>query len=327
LASGIGLARPLLQQRLFVVARSDDLRETPLHEFLSEVLGQRDFVTSLRLAPRRPNGKPVVQVVSPNGHVLAYAKFGWDSLTRRLIRHEAALLSKLAPLTRDTVLHVPRVMHAGEWRGLETLLLAPLECKGRTPRSPADVPVAASIALASIRPQVVERLGDSTFWSRTVARVRELAPLFPRNACQVILKARHAVDSRWGSVELPTGQIHGDWIPPNMLIRPDGTFNVWDWERSMSDVPLGIDTVQFILYLELRRHQPYRTLGSRVRRYGEGALARHGLDPANLMLLVTLNLLEIVLWRGEARQAGRGGEQDDRLVRALAAVLDQLNGA
>jgi hypothetical protein len=323
LASGVGLARPLLQGRLSVVALSDDLHETPLHQFLSDVLGQRDFVTSLRLAPRRPNGKPVVQVVAQDGHVLAYAKFGWESLTRRLIRHEATVLSELAPLTRDTVLHVPRIIYAGDWCGLETLVLAPLEGTGQTPRSPADVPVAASVALAGICPQAVERLGDSAFWRHTVSRVTQLAPLLHQSASQVILEARRAVESKWGDIELPTGQIHGDWIPPNMLIRPDGTFNVWDWERSLSNVPLGMDAVQFILYLELRRYLPYRTLVNRVRRCGETALARQGLDPAKLMLLVTLNLLETVLWFGEAKQAGREEDEDSRFSRALAAVLAQ----
>jgi hypothetical protein len=108
-----------------------------------------------------------------------------------------------------------------------------------------------------------------------------------------------------------------------MSIRPDGTLNVWDWERSINDVPLGIDAVQFILYLELRRHLPYRILINRVRRCGETALVRQGLDPATLMLLVTLSLLETILWVGEAKQAGREEDEDGRFSRALAAVLDQ----
>jgi hypothetical protein len=323
LASGLGLARPLLQGRLSVVTPRDDLHETPLHEFLSAVLGKRDFVTSLRLAPRRPNGKPVVQVVAPDGHTLAYAKFGWERLTRQLIRHEATMLSELAPLIRDTALHVPRIIYAGDWYGLETLVLAPLEGTGRTPRSPADVPAAALVALAGIRPQVVERLGDSAFWRRTVSRVTQLAPHLRQSASQVILEARRAIETRWGDIELPMGQIHGDWIPPNMSIRPDGTLNVWDWERSVNNVPLGIDAVQFTLYLELRRHLPYRTLVKRVRRCGETALARQGLDPAKLMLLVILNLLETVLWFAEAKEAGREEDEDSRFSRALAAVLDQ----
>jgi hypothetical protein len=323
LASGLGLARPLLQERLSVIAPGDDLVETPLHAFLSEVLGKDEFVTSLRLAPRRPNGKPVVQVVARNGRVLAYAKFGWENLTRRLICHEASVLGELALLTRESVLQVPGIIYAGEWRDLETLVLAPLEGIGRTPRSPAKIPVAASVALAGVRPRVIERLCDSKFWWRTLSRIGQLAPLLSEGARYVILEARRAIETRWGDVELPTGQIHGDWIPPNMLLRPDGRFNVWDWERSMSDAPLGIDTVQFILYLELRRRQPYGSLCSRVKRYGEAALARHGLDPANLMLLVMLNLLETILWFGEAKQAGRDEQEDSRFALALAVVLDQ----
>jgi hypothetical protein len=323
LASGLGLARPLLQGRLSVVAPADDLVETPLHDFLSEVLGRDEFFTSLRLAPRRPNGKPVVQAVARNGRVLAYAKFGWEKLTRRLICHEASVLAELAALSRESVLQVPRIIYSGEWRNLETLVLAPLEGTGRTPRSSANVPVAASIALADVRPRVVERLGDSTFWWRTLSRIGQLAPLLSEGARRVILEARRTIETRWGDVELPTGQVHGDWIPPNMLVRPDGKFNVWDWERSMSDAPLGIDTVQFILYLELQRRQPYRSLYSRVKRYGETALVRHGLDPANLRLLVTLSLLETILWFGEARQAGRDEQEDSRFALALAVVLDQ----
>ena len=282
LASGLGLARPLLQGRLSVVAPADDLVETPLHEFLSEVLGQDEFVTSLRLAPRRPNGKPVVQVVARNGRVLAYAKFGWEKLTRRLICHEASVLAELAALPRESVLQVPRIIYSGEWHNLETLVMAPLEGTGRTPRSSASVPVAASVALAGVRPGVVERFGDSAFCRRTLSRIGQFAPLLSEDARHVILDARRTIETRWGDVELPTGQVHGDWIPPNMLLRPKGRFSVWDWERSMSDAPLGIDTVQFILYFELHRRQSYRSLYSRVKRYGETALVRHGLDPANL---------------------------------------------
>ena len=322
LASRIGLARPLLYDRVSVVC-TDDLKETPLHAFFGEVLGRKDFVTSLRLAPRRPNGKPVIQVLARDGSVLAYGKFGWDPLTCRLVRLEAAVLNELASLTRDTVLQLPRVLHAGSWQGLETLVLAPLEGVGTTPRSPAAVPVATSVALAGLRPRV-ERLDDSTFWRRTKSRIAQVAPVLSDFARSVILKTGRAIEDRWGDLKLPVGQVHGDWIPPNMLIRRDGKFNVWDWERSVSDGPLGIDAVQFILFLELRRRQPYRTLTSRVGYYGEQVLSRCGLDPGNLLLLTALSLLETILWFGEAKEAGRQDEEDERFIRALSAVLDQL---
>ena len=40
----------------------------------------------------RPNLKPVLQIMTPEGDVLAYAKLGWNPLTRSLVENEAAVL-------------------------------------------------------------------------------------------------------------------------------------------------------------------------------------------------------------------------------------------
>jgi hypothetical protein len=323
LASYVGLARPLLYSRVSVVTTSGELAELPMRGFLRKVLGREDFVTSLRLGPGRPNSKPVVQVVAPDGTVLAYAKFGWEDLTRRLLRREATVLRELALVTCGTALQIPRVLHAGEWHGFETLVLAPLEGTGRTPRSHAEVPVAASTALAGACPRSIERLRDSAFWGRTISRISQVVPLLPEGTRGLILRARRKVEASWGDVRLPMGRVHGDWIPPNMLVRHDGILNVWDWEWSVGDVPLGIDTVQFIVYIALRRRMPYRDLLGRLKRHGREALTRQCLDPENLTLLTILSLLETVLWFAEARLAGREETEDPRFTRALGIVLDQ----
>jgi hypothetical protein len=135
----------LLRDRISVVAERGGVAETPLHEFLAEVLGRNDFVTSLRLAPGRPNSKPIVQAVANDGRVLAFGKFGWEPLTRRLVHQEGNVLAELGPLCQGTSINVPEVLYHGSWRDFEVLVVAPLTDKGRTPRSLSEIPVTADI--------------------------------------------------------------------------------------------------------------------------------------------------------------------------------------
>lgn len=322
-ASRFGLMPLLLRNQVSVVTDGLNLIETPLHSFLGDLLGRKDFVTSLRIAPRRPNGKPVVQAVAHDGTVLAYGKFGWEKLTQRLIRHEANVLKELAPLTRGMPLRVPAVLHSGHWCGLESLVLAPLSGMGKNPRTSTDVPVGAAVALAGLDTRIVQRLGDSAFWQRTISQVSQVAPLFDDRSREVVLAACSIISEQWGDVEVPMGRNHGDWIPPNIALRDDGAFNVWDWERSERDVPLGVDTMQFILFVELQRRNSARILARRVTASGQDALARHGLEPQTTGLLSILSLLRSVLWYGEARAAGREQGANTRLIQVLETLVDQ----
>jgi len=322
-ANRIGATSVFLRDRVSVVTDREGLIDTPLHEFLGEVLGRKDFVISLRLAPRRPNGKPVAQVVAHDGEVLAYAKFGWETLTCKLVRREAAVLDELGPLTRGTLLRVPRALYTGQWRGFEALVVAPLAGNGRTPHSLADLPIAASIALADLAPRTDERLASSDFWKRTGAQAAQVEPLLSEHARQIVKQTCDLIEGRWGDVSMQMGRSHGDWIPPNISIRDDKGFNVWDWERSESSAPLGMDAMQFILFLELRR----RTLGSkrlgrRMLASGQDALTRLGLPAKNQTLLMMLSLLRSLLWFGEARQAGRGEGEDNRFAEELERFLE-----
>jgi hypothetical protein len=321
-ANMVGATSVFLRDRVSVVTDRDSLVDTPLHEFLSDVLGRKDFVISLRLAPRRPNGKPVAQVVAHDGEILAYAKFGWEKLTRKLVRREAAVLDELGPLTRGTLLQVPRALYKGQWRDFEALVVAPLAGMGRTPNSLADLPIAASLALADLTPRADERLGSSGFWRRTGSQAAQVGPLLSEHARQIVKQTCGLIENRWGDVRLRMGRSHGDWIPPNISIRVDKGFNVWDWERSESRVPLGIDAMQFILFLELRRRTLGRRLGRRALAHGRDALDRLGLPAKDQTLLMMLSLLRSLLWFGEARQAGRGEDEDNRFAEGLEQLLD-----
>ncbi len=62
--------------------------------YLRGVLG-REVVVSLRIGPPRANRKPVLELLSPGGEVLGFAKVGVTDLTRQLVRTEAAALGVL----------------------------------------------------------------------------------------------------------------------------------------------------------------------------------------------------------------------------------------
>lgn len=324
LANRVGLARPFLRDRLTIVAACLDQHETQLHEFLSEVLGRRDFVTSMRIAPRRPNGKPVVQAIADDGTVLAYAKFGWETLTRQLVRHEAQVLGELAGLTKGTILRVPRVLFSGAWRGIEAVVLAPLVGHRLRLRSLSDMPVDAAIALAALSPRSRVALGDSAFWRRSTEQLDRIMPSLDERDREVLTSARDEIEERWGGACLLMGQCHGDWIPPNMSVARDGAYNVWDWELSDSNMPLGIDVMHFILHLELRADRSAPATADRLCRFGRHALFYAGLDPKRTSLLAALNLLRMIILYGEARCVDQAKVGDRRYIQALQAVVGRF---
>jgi hypothetical protein len=324
LANRVGLARPFLRDRLTIAAAGPGRHETQLHEFLSEVLGRGDFVTSMRIAPRRPNGKPVVQAIAGDGTVLAYAKFGWEVLTRQLVRHEAEVLGELASLTKSTPIRVPRVLFSGALQGIESVVLAPLAGQRLRLRSLSDLPVDAAIALAALRRRSRVELVDSAFWRRSTAQLARIMPSLGERDRDVVATAHAEIERRWGSVCLWMGQCHGDWIPPNMSVAPDGAYNVWDWELSDSIMPLGIDVMHFILHLELRAGRSAPATAERLCRFGRHALFNVGLDPKRTQLLVALNLLRMIILYGEARCAAQVKDGDQRYIRVLQAVVAQF---
>ena len=63
----------------------------------------------------RPNLKPVLRTMkSPEGAVLAYAKLGWNPLTRALVQNEAAALRAWSQASPRS-LSVPQLLFEGVW--------------------------------------------------------------------------------------------------------------------------------------------------------------------------------------------------------------------
>ena len=301
-----GLARRLVANQLSVSIAADTPAEALprllLKEHLREVMG-RDIETAIKFIPRAPHRKPTMQILSPAGEVLSYVKVGWNELTRELVRNEAHTLEVLARRP-PRAFEVPRVLHAGSWRELELLMLAPVALGPRRRRRPLPrkPPIEATSELGSMRGVARGPLAESEYWAGIKERTARAAhALGGRSSFGLVVER---LGQRYGATALSYGFWHGDWVPWNMGQVGERLY-VWDWERSGPLAPLGLDALHFEYQVALF-----------IRKLAPVAATRHvlerpacSLDALRLSeslrpLLLCLHLLEMALRFEEARAAG-----------------------
>jgi hypothetical protein len=203
------------------------------------------YAVGVLLGPPRANAKPVLQCFDAAGRTIAFGKVGRPGLTAELVRHESRVLSWLGKRPLKQVA-VPRVMYAGQWNGLELLLLSPMT-SAQGGGTSWDVPLSAMIEIAEVDgvsdPLPAERTAYAAELAARVAAVHddELARRWAR--------VRDAVSG----TALRLGRWHGDWAPWNMG-RRGGVVEVWDWERSTGAVPMGFDVLHFAVQHAFGQH-------------------------------------------------------------------------
>jgi hypothetical protein len=284
-----------------------------IEDYLSDLLGHK-LVVSLGVGPLRANRKPVLQLLAPSGATLGYAKVGHNSLTRQLVRDEADALRQLsaAPLAKTSV---PSVLHSGQWRGLEVLVLSALPT-GSPRRRRDKPPLQAMHEIAGLDAENVSPLGESAFWSRTLTRLHEVRPAVDPPLNEVVKQIE-----KWAETPVRLGAWHGDWTPWNMSWQGD-TVLLWDWERFGHDVPVGFDPLHFRIQSLLRAHGPGERTKAGVEFAGQARTLLHdfGVPAEQSQLITVLYLLSIYLrYAGDAR-----GEAGEHLRPLSAWVLSQL---
>lgn len=214
--------------------------------------------------------KTIVQLVSPNGRVVAFAKVADSLAARALVRREHDALAQLA----IHGVHVPRVLgfedaeratvlvqsalHGGRapaaFGAAHAAFLAELTERTRVEFSATDLPAHRSAharlaALASVpaRPGVsattpLDRAGLETY--AELARVLEEHERGDRVACSFA---------------------HGDFTPWNAVLGPDG-LGAFDWEHALDAAPLGHDALHFVLqHAILVERVPHAALAAHAR--------------------------------------------------------------
>ncbi|MBL7256932.1 hypothetical protein [Paractinoplanes lichenicola] len=267
---------------------------------LSEALG-RELAVSVHIGPARANRKPVLQLIGPDGDTFGFGKLGTGPLTQALVRAETAALTSLAH-SGLTKLIVPRVLHAGQWRGLEVLVQSALPVW--LPRAPLSRRrlVAAMLDIAGCCGYTTGALDGSAYWHDLRSR---LAAVADRPEGVGLAAAAELLVKRAGEIVLRYGAWHGDWAPWNMANVQDGLL-VWDWERFASGVPLGFDAVHHELQSRIQSTGDAKdAVEATVRRAAE-LLAPFGVPVAGREATALLYLVDLATRYLTDRQAEAG---------------------
>jgi hypothetical protein len=296
---------------------------TPTIEtYLREQLGEPVRV-SMHLGAARANRKPVLQLLTPAGETVGFAKIGVNDLTSELVQAEQAALTRLGRAAL-TSLAVPAVLHSGRWAELDVLVLSPLAAwRRRTPLT-AGALARAMAEVAAVGGLARQPLAASDYWQRLGTRLAGLDDTAQRTALQA---AAALIGSAAGRQELSFGAWHGDWTPWNMASTRDG-LQVWDWERFCDGVPVGFDAAHHWLQEQVvpGRRDPQAAARECVDR-ASALLGPLGVPAAEARLTVLLYLADLSARYLADRQAdgelglGRPGRW---LIPALTAGLAQL---
>jgi hypothetical protein len=310
-----GLAQRLLRGRASIAVAPGvgdaDLPGLVLSHHLAQALGLARADLAVRVGAARPNGKPVVQVSAPDGRVVAFAKVGWNDLTRSLVAAEAGALRELEAAP-PAAFAVPELLHSGDWAGSTVTAVVP--AMGGRPHVSPEPPPAATRELALGAGVERAPLAESSWWARVLARIDASNGAEQRHAA-------NRVGGLAGVRELAFGRGHGDWTPWNMA-EVRGRLVVWDWERAAAGVPVGVDAAHYCLLVALnaRGLPPDRAVPDVLRRLPR-VLAGLDVPAEDARLVVMLELLEMSVRFAEASAAGVTGLRD-RFGSALAALLD-----
>lgn len=298
-------------------------------ELVAQIFGRRDLVLAISVGQIRPQIKPILHVITKSGELVGHLKIGWNDVTSSLVRHEAAILLALADAAAGGdawgdagALRVPRVLHHGNWQGREILAVSDL---GGSPwyRRRMGLPAAATRHVGHALGVDRGILRTSQIWSSLSTRAERLAGHEDLGApvTAALTRLRDRLEAWHGSTEFAFGLMHGDWAPWNMA-SSGSAVAAWDWERSLTQGPIGFDGLFFGFQVDLwiRRLPPEQALARTRQRLPE-TMAVSGASPEAGPALLRLVLMEVALRQLEGVAAGV--PVPDRIYRALIGLLQQ----
>lgn len=317
LAMSTSAGPQLFRDRLSIEAPQD---APTISAYLQAAFGH-ELRISLQVTGARANRKPLLQLLTPEGEALGFAKIGIDPLTRELVRAERTALAQLTCMRLRTFA-VPRVLHHGSPNGLEVLVLAPLPTRLRR-REVAGVRLNAVIAeIAGATGLTREPIAESAHWSRLHGRLLSAPETPERRAMQRVLPTLRERD---GETTLSYGCWHGDFSPWNMASAHRDLW-VWDWERFEAGVPFGFDVLHHWLQRQVttQRRDPAGA-ASELPKRADALLEPFGVPAREARLTAVLYLAELSVRYLRDRQEVAGARLGNPGWWLIPAINEELS--
>lgn len=267
-----------LHSRDKVFVRTISADGVTLHEHLARVLDLPFVSISASFGPPRPNQKPVLRIFDTSGGTHAFAKIGWNSLTRSLVDGEAEFLRTGTSSLRTIA--APSILSSDPWQDRSVAVMPALA--GRPPISAPPRPSTVMLEeVAGLSDRYWATVGESPYRAGLEGIAHEDA----RRALQL-------VDDRWADVAVPFGHWHGDWTPWNMRHVGDRLI-VWDWERNAAHTPVAFDSIHY--EFQKRSVEAGNTLDVLLDAVGlaSGQMGPLGVLDTALPAMTTLYLIEL----------------------------------
>lgn len=273
--SRVGLHRRIAPGRLTFVERADAPGRA-LHERCTGLPAELAWNVASGVPGR--DQKTIVQLVTPAGAALAYAKLAHTPSTRALVAHETHVLRRLAELR----VNAPRLLGGGCEHGTAWLVQSGVAGA----RSPGRLHVPQRRFLADLAgaTHATLRLADVPSVRASFERLAALTPRAEPGWCELFgALARALADA--GDQRVPCALAHGDFTPWNVVV--DGASAcAFDWEHARELAPAGHDALHFTLQqaVLVERIAPARLFAHTAELEPEGVFAVDGLLCAAYLL-------------------------------------------
>jgi hypothetical protein len=295
LAVATGLGGAVLRSRIMVHVPPGT---STIESYLGEALG-RDLLISTYLSTARANRKPVLQLLSPQGQPVGFAKIGTSPLTRALVQAEHDALTRL---------------------GQAVLSALPVWLRHR-PVGAAQL-AAAMNSVASVGGLSREPLAGGSYLPWLTSRLAAADASAERDT---LLGTLGTLAARSGDARLVLGSWHGDWTPWNMASTRGGLL-VWDWERFTEGAPLGFDALHYQLQSAVApgRRDPLAAAAGCVED-APRSLAAFGLGASDARITGILYLADLATRYLADRQAQAGAKLGAPGAWLIPSITDQVS--
>jgi hypothetical protein len=285
---------------------------------LERVLQVSPIALAMKTGPLGIMRKVTLQVMTPTGDAIGYAKLATSPDARAVVQREIACLTELSahPELRDIV---PRLLGDFELPGGLVGVLAP----GPSRRGPARFgePHHQFLRTMADATGCRMRFADSEMWRDMQAKRQALEPVLVEPWRERITTALREVEASLGPRELPLATAHRDFGPWNTRLRDDGRLFVFDWDNARREmIPLyDLFTFRFLNYGDMARQKSDTAVVADM--VAAGRRWWPELDPDTILHLFLVYLTEVAL--SALGRAIRVNRLDTEVLKSTGALLDR----